>query len=166
MDRARRGFVLAAPILVTLALASCKRSEDLQRLQRATLAPSPPPVAAVHPVRIDELPRDDSNEIHSRLIPKTRTRASDTSGRPVSVEDLAVAAPVAGRALRQDELTPGVLRAADDVLWRYDAPLGTEVEVEVEGKTFLARFEQHYHEEGGPQRPWGWHKGLTFYTTE
>ena len=85
---------------------------------------------------------------------------------PVRIEDLAPAPPLAVRPLRDDELTSELHGLADDVLWKFDAPLGTEVLIDADGKKYVARFEQHYHEEGGPQRPWGWHKGVTLYATD
>jgi hypothetical protein len=96
----------------------------------------------------------------------SRVASPAGAGHPLRVEDLAPAGPVAVRPLRVEELTPELLRQADEVLWRYDAPIGSEVAVEVDGKAYVARFEQHYHEEGGPQRPWGYHKGVTLYTAE
>jgi hypothetical protein len=73
---------------------------------------------------------------------------------------------VAGRRLRADELTPALIAAADDVLWDKDAPIGTDVMIEVEGQKYIARFEEHFHEPGGPQHPWGAHKGVTLFTAE
>ena len=73
---------------------------------------------------------------------------------------------VALRRLMPEELTPELIQKADDLIWNHDAPLGTEVLTEADGKPFVARYEQHYHPVGGPQHPWGAHKGITLYAAE
>ena len=81
----------------------------------------------------------------------------------VKVEDLP---PVVMRKLTPEELTPELIRKSTDVLWKFDSPVGSEIVLEAEGKSFIARFEEHFHEVGGPQRPWGLHKGITLYAAE
>jgi hypothetical protein len=81
----------------------------------------------------------------------------------MKVEDLP---PVVMRKLTPEELTPELIRKSTDVLWKFDSPVGSEIVLEAEGKSFIARFEEHFHEVGGPQRPWGLHKGITLYAAE
>jgi hypothetical protein len=71
------------------------------------------------------------------------------------------------RKLTPEELTPQLIRKSNEVLWKFDSsPVGSEILLEAEGKSFIARFEEHFHEVGGPQRPWGFHKGITLYAAE
>lgn len=82
----------------------------------------------------------------------------------LKVEDLP---PVVMRKLTPEELTPALIRKSNEVLWKFDSsPVGSEILLEAEGKSFIARFEEHFHEVGGPQRPWGFHKGITLYAAE
>jgi hypothetical protein len=80
------------------------------------------------------------------------------------VEDLP---PVELRKLTPQELTPTLISKSEALLWKYDdSPIGSEFLLEAEGRSIVARFEQHYHEWGGPVRPWGPHKGITLYAAE
>ena len=47
-----------------------------------------------------------------------------------------------------------------------DAQLGTEVPFSINEKRYIARIERHYHPEGGPIRPWGYHKGVSLLVLE
>ena len=78
----------------------------------------------------------------------------------VKVEDLP---PVELRKLTPRELTPSLIKKSEALLWELDSPIGSEILLEAEGKSFVARFEQHFHEWGGPVKPWGPHKGITLY---
>jgi hypothetical protein len=93
-------------------------------------------------------------------------RVEDLPPAYQKVDDLAPAPPVAVRPLRGPELTPKLVRRAEDVLHNQEAPLGTQVVVEMGDKRYIARFEWHYHDELSMERPFGWHKGVTLYTTE
>jgi hypothetical protein len=64
------------------------------------------------------------------------------------------------------ELTPELIRKADDMLRRREQPLGTQVVVETRDKTYIARFEWHYSYDMNPERAPSWHKGITLYATE
>ncbi len=81
-------------------------------------------------------------------------------------DDLPRAAPVAVRPLQPQELTPELIRRADEMLRRQEKPLGTQVVLETADKTYIARFEWHYTYDQNPERPQTWHKGITLYTTE
>ena len=83
--------------------------------------------------------------------------------RVVEIDELR---PLTMRRLMPEELTPELIRKADDLIWNHDAPLGTEIILDADGKPFVARFEEHYHAVGGPKRPWGAHKGITLYAAE
>jgi hypothetical protein len=84
----------------------------------------------------------------------------------VRIDDLPRAAPVAVRPLQPQELTPELIRKADELLRWQEKPLGTQVVVETADKTYIARFEWHYTYDQSPERPQTWHKGITLYTTE
>lgn len=76
-------------------------------------------------------------------------------------------APSEPRRLGDDEVTPALARKAEQLLEaHHDDPIGTEVRFHVGGRKYLARVEQHYHPEGGPQKPWGPHKGISLFALE
>ena len=57
-----------------------------------------------------------------------------------------------------------MMHAAAQVVRQYYAkPVGTNVDIQVEGKHFVARIERHYHPEGGPIKPWGFHPGVSLF---
>lgn len=43
------------------------------------------------------------------------------------------------------------------------APLGTVTKLPTDGRDIAAVIEPHFHEPGGPVKPWGWHKGVSLY---
>jgi hypothetical protein len=66
------------------------------------------------------------------------------------------------RAVRGDEMTPPIAQRAREILdEQRDVAFGTEVPFEVDGQSYIGRIEEHYHELGGPRRPWGRHRGVT-----
>ena len=66
--------------------------------------------------------------------------------------------------LPQSEVTPELAAAAQRLLEKHpDAPFGTEFDLEYGGKRYVARIEEHYHEPGGLDRPYGHHRGVTLY---
>ncbi len=84
----------------------------------------------------------------------------------VRVDELAPAPPVKVRLLRPDELTPQLIRLAENMLRNHEAPFGSEVLLETAKSTYIARFEWHYQYEANPDRAPDWHKGITLYATE
>ena len=71
------------------------------------------------------------------------------------------------RAVRGSEMTTEIARKAREILDGYsDAAYGTEVPFEIDGHRYIGRIEEHYHEPGGPKRPWGRHRGVTVYHGE
>lgn len=60
--------------------------------------------------------------------------------------------------------SPAILKAARtfiDSNVRAGKPIGTTQYMTVAGKDLLLTIEPHYHEPGGPTKPWGWHKGCS-----
>ncbi len=43
------------------------------------------------------------------------------------------------------------------------SPLGTITKLPTDGRDIAAVIEAHFHEPGGPVKPWGWHKGVSLY---
>jgi hypothetical protein len=84
----------------------------------------------------------------------------------IRIDDLPRVAPIALRPLQPAELTPELIRKAEDMLRNHEKPLGTQVLVENRDKTYVARFEWHYTYDSDPNRPQSWHKGITLYATE
>lgn len=71
------------------------------------------------------------------------------------------------RAVRGDEMTTDVARRAREILDESTgAAFGTEIPFEVDGHSYIGRIEEHYHEPGGPRKPWGRHRGVTVYHAE
>lgn len=68
------------------------------------------------------------------------------------------------RRMQPREISPGMLAVAAKIVHKYHAkPVGTQIEVEVEGKRVIARIERHFHPEGGPVKPWGFHPGVSLF---
>ena len=100
----------------------------------------------------------------SAADPKRKGAPGAALGQALRVEDLpSVSAAV--RPLRPDELNPELVKRADDLLWNHPSPVGVDIPIEVNGKSYVARFAHHYHEFGGAKKPWGYHKGVTLYST-
>jgi len=71
------------------------------------------------------------------------------------------------RAVRGEEMTPEIAQRAREILdANRDAAFGTEVPFEIDGHPYIGRIEEHYHEPGGPRKPWGRHRGVTVYHAE
>jgi hypothetical protein len=72
-------------------------------------------------------------------------------------------APAAGLG-KKAEVTPELAEKARALLEEQpDAALGTTVRFRLNGKDYVARFEEHENTEGDPKRPPGKHKGVTVY---
>jgi hypothetical protein len=68
------------------------------------------------------------------------------------------------RPVRGEEMTPEIARRAREILdANRDTEYGTEVPFEIDGQPYVGRIEEHYHEPGGPKKPWGRHRGVTVY---
>lgn len=68
------------------------------------------------------------------------------------------------RRMRKAEISPAMLEVAARVVKQHHTkPVGTQIEVDVDGKHVYARIERHYHPEGGPVKPWGYHPGVSLF---
>lgn len=98
---------------------------------------------------------------------------------PVSAAPLVVAvapaepsaAPVVAkrrlRRLKQSELNPSLMQASAELIKKHHAKrFGTEVDVEIVGKRYVARVERHFHPEGGAIKPWGHHPGISLFAVD
>ena len=68
------------------------------------------------------------------------------------------------RRMRDPEVSLAARKQAKAILdahWRE--PLGSEFPFDDAGRSIIARLEQHYHEPGGPLRPWGYHTGVSLF---
>ncbi len=71
------------------------------------------------------------------------------------------------RHVRGEEMTREIAQRAREILdANRDAAFGTEVPFDVDGHAYVGRIEEHYHEPGGPKKPWGRHRGVTVYHAE
>jgi hypothetical protein len=139
------------------------------KVRRVEDLPAASPIS-YRPLRVEELPEAPPVGARGRRkdatadAKATPVAAAAGAGRVVRVEDLpSVSAAV--RPLRPEELNPELVKRADDLLWNHPSPVGVDVPLEVDGKSYVARFAYHYHEFGGAKKPWGYHKGVTLYST-
>jgi hypothetical protein len=144
------------------------------KVRRIEDLPTAGPVA-VRPLRPEELPaagpggksrraKGAAASAASEPMAPASSAASAGGVRGLRIEDLpSVSAAV--RPLRPEELNPDLVRRADDLLWNSHAPVGTDIPFELNGRSYVARFAIHYHEFGGTKKPWGYHKGVTLYST-
>ena len=151
----------AEPVPAPKAVRSGRSIEDL---------PAVSPIA-YRPLRVEELPESPGSGKRGRrakgaagAVGPAAVASADGAGRALRIEDLpSVSAAV--RPLRNDELNPELVKKADDLLWNHPSPVGVDVPFDVNGKSYVARFAYHYHEFGGAKKPWGYHKGVTLYST-
>lgn len=68
------------------------------------------------------------------------------------------------RRMQKAEITKGMLETAAKIVRKhYAKPVGTQIEVDVDGKHIIARIERHFHPEGGAVKPWGFHPGVSLF---
>ncbi|MET0594109.1 MAG: hypothetical protein ABW133_15520 [Polyangiaceae bacterium] len=92
--------------------------------------------------------------------PVTSAKAPSKSNKPYAGT---VGVP-SRRHVRGDEMTTEIAKRAREILdSSSDSAYGTEVPFEVDGQGYIGRIEEHYHEPGGPKKPWGRHRGVTVY---
>jgi hypothetical protein len=71
------------------------------------------------------------------------------------------------RRLRGSEVNPAlVAKAAEIVHLHHHEAFGTEIPFSIDGRDYVGRIERHYHPEGGPARPWGYHPGCSLFAVE
>src|SRR6188508_2750495 len=104
-----------------------------------------------------ELGADDAAEMSSSKLAVdaplgTRVLAPVVQAEP---EQLQPAVKRRLRRLKRAEIdTEMMLASADVIKEHYLDRVGTEVELEVQGKQYVARIERHYHPPGGELKPW------------
>jgi hypothetical protein len=91
------------------------------------------------------------------LEPSPDPNSPPTYGEPQ------VASPFPGgyRRLKQSEVTPELLAAARSIRSSSgftSKPYGTVIPIDGQVSALV---EQHFHEPGGPVKPWGYHHGVT-----
>lgn len=71
------------------------------------------------------------------------------------------------RRLKHQELNLDMMAVSADLIKRHYAKrIGSEIEVEIAGKPYVARIERHFHPEGGAIKPWGFHPGVSLFAVE
>ena len=58
------------------------------------------------------------------------------------------------------------IQAKAIIMAHHQDAFGTEIPFEIEGKRYVGRIERHYHPEGGPLKPWGFHPGCSLFAVE
>jgi hypothetical protein len=132
--------LLLAMVGPGVATVSAKPAAQLTLLKRLAVAPAP--IVVVVPV-----------------------------AEAVAAAPAAVAAPVVARRhlrrLKQHELDTGLMLASAELIKKHHAKrFGSEIEVEIQGKSYVARIERHFHPEGGAIKPWGYHPGVSLFAVE
>jgi hypothetical protein len=89
----------------------------------------------------------------------------------VVVEAAAAPAPVKKarrlRRLKQCDLNNDLIVASAGLIRKHhNERFGSEVQVEIAGKPYVARIERHFHPEGGAIKPWGFHPGVSLFAVE
>ncbi len=83
---------------------------------------------------------------------------------PITPDSVQVATPTGYRRVKSAEVTPPLTDIAREVLAAYGkSPLGTQVPFQFFTADMMAVIEEHYHEPGGPLKPWGKHKGVSLF---
>ena len=68
------------------------------------------------------------------------------------------------RRMRKEEISQDMLAAAAKIVHEHHAkPVGTQIQIDVNGKPLVARIERHFHPEGGQVKPWGFHPGVSLF---
>lgn len=121
-------------------------------IQTATAAaPATVPAATVEPV------------VTARVLV---VESAAVDAEPV-IERVSPPTLLQGRRLRRldnAEVSPAMLQLAARIVHTYYAkPVGTEVQVHVAGQRVVAVIERHFHPEGGPVKPWGFHPGVSLF---
>ena len=95
-------------------------------------------------------------------------RAADEAVLPAPSSEQPVLGEPTARGLRRlaaSEVSGEMLVIARRIIREHhQARPGTEVAFEHEGRHYVARIERHYHPEGGPVKPWGYHPGVSLLT--
>ena len=95
-----------------------------------------------------------------------QTKTKLTVDGKVGAQTYAAAQALGLVAMRRmsDPVPPAVSAKAKEILlahWRD--PFGTEIPFSIADQNYVARIEQHYHEPGGPMKPWGYHAGVSMF---
>jgi hypothetical protein len=99
-------------------------------------------------------------QAHTRVVPASPFEIVTPPPRDLRLENPQL------RRLQKAEITPAMLKLAGSIVRKhYAKPVGTQVEVELEGRRVVARIERHFHPEGGPVKPWGYHPGVSLFVT-
>jgi hypothetical protein len=144
--------VLAVGLLGTATVAAARldahratSSETATRATTAAAAPTAAPTAARAPLE--------------------SAAGTAASAEPAPTPE---ATPVRTlRRLRGDELNPKLVRQASRIIREHHRePFGTEIAFQLDGRAYVGRIERHYHPEGGPLKPWGFHAGCSLFAVE
>jgi hypothetical protein len=97
-----------------------------------------------------------------------REEAQPAVARAAATASAAQAKPVRRerrlRRLKHSELSTEMMLASAEIIRRHHgARVGTEIDVEVDEKPFVARIERHFHPVGGAVKPWGHHPGVSLF---
>jgi hypothetical protein len=106
----------------------------------------------------------------ARVTARTPLQAVMVAYSAPSVAEEALAPVVKPRHLRrlkQCDLNNDLIVASAELIKKHHGKrFGSQVEVEIAGKPYVARIERHFHPEGGSIKPWGFHPGVSLFAVE
>jgi len=143
-----------------MAIATCGLSLVLG-LDSATASERAPHASA--PVASSSAPNATSGSRAQRLASHAVLRSSTATVRAPERATLPTEPTLRGlRRLAPSEVSVEMLAIARGIIQKHHrARPGTEVSFESGGQNYVARIERHYHPEGGPVKPWGYHPGVS-----
>ena len=145
--------IAAAGIAFVVALDSARASETPVRSQVTDLPAQARSTGARNVVATSAAPTGRTQQLISTSAPKPVALPSKPLGEPTA------------RGLRRlaaKEVSAEMLVIARRIIREHNrARPGTEIAFESGGQTYVARLERHFHPEGGPVKPWGYHPGVS-----
>lgn len=132
------GLLLVATASCSVAVAPAAEPQATRPVAVETAAPEAEPVAPTVAPVVAERPEPSARPTHRTL-----------------------------RRLKGSEInTQLVEKAREIVKEHHHEAFGTEIPFELAGKSYVGRIERHYHPEGGPLKPWGYHPGCSLFAVE
>jgi hypothetical protein len=103
--------------------------------------------------------------VHTMTAPVANRVAKPAAEQPSTKTSAPVKTHL--RRLTGREINRALVQHAHDIIMaHHEDAFGTEIPFEVDGKRYVGRIERHYHPEGGPLRPWGFHHGCSLFAVE
>jgi hypothetical protein len=150
------GFFL---VLAAVVVSSASASAETQSAPRFRAETKTAALSAVMVKRVST-PTTPALEHAPAAMGTATTDSAPRITRPSLLENPKL------RRMHKAEISPAMLAAAARIVRQhYSKPAGTQIELDVEGQHLYARIEVHYHPEGGSVKPWGFHHGVSLFSS-